>query len=277
MKYFIIIFISFAMLVLPLSIDEGEPSYSQAHAFIGKLIMKGIKFETKLILKNWLKGVAKKEGKRVALAAVKSLKALPNDKNFRLAVVAALAGGNYAQAASFTKQRSVGLMKTGARDQWEADKEKLSENPGIAFQSFGQSAGDTVEGQWNDKDDKYTCGENNVDVELQAVNPNDPNGQQQYMLAKTPNEKLLTGRALLQRVMFQSMMRNSSFQSQQQAKNTAGLYSRLACFGGKSRKVTAFIGGIALHGKDKMTKLENVRGKTTQFMNKIDQWAQKKL
>jgi len=265
------------MLVLPLSIDEGEPSYSQAHAFIGKLIMKGIKFETKLILKNWLKGVAKKEGKRVALAAVKSLKALPNDKNFRLAVVAALAGGNYAQAASFTKQRSLGLMKSDARDQWEADKKKLSENPGIAFQSFGQSSGDTVEGQWNDKDDKYTCGENNVNVELQAVNPNDPNGQQQYMLAKTPNEKLLTGRALLQRVMFQSMMRNSSFQSQKQAKNTAGLYSRLACFGGKSRKVTAFIGGIALHGKDKMTKLENVRGKTTQFMNKIDQWAQKKL
>lgn len=265
------------LIVFPLQVKEGRLFYPQAHALVGKLIMKGIKFETKLILKSWLKGVAKKEGKRVALAAVKSLKALPNDKNFRLALVAALAGGNYAQAAAFTKQRSVGLMKAGARDQWEADKKNLSEHPEIAFQSFGQSAGDTIEGQWNDKDDKYTCGENNVDIELQAVSSNDPNGQQQYTVARTPNEKLLTGRALLQRTLFQSMMRNSSFQNQQQARNTAGLYSRLACFGGKSRKVTAFIGGIALHGKDKMTKLENVRGKTTQFMSKIDQWAQDKL
>jgi len=265
------------LIVSPLQIKEGKPSYPQAHALIGKLIMKGIKFETKLMLKNWLKGVAKKEGKRVALAAVKSLKALPNDKNFRLALVATLAGGNYAQAAAFTKQRSVGLMKAGARDQWEADKKNLSEHPEIAFQSFDQSVGDTVEGQWNNIDDKYTCGENNVDVELQAVNPNAPNGQQQYVVAKTPNEKLLTGRALLQRTLFLSLMRNSSFQNQQQARDSAGWYSRLACFGGKSRKVTAFIGGIALKGKDKMTKLENVRGKTTQFMNRIDQWAKSKL
>ena len=261
------------MVMLPLSVDKGELSYPQAHAFLGKLLLWGVKHEAKLVVKNWLKGVAKKEGKHVALAAVKSLKALPNDKAFRLTVIAALAGGNYAQAAAFTKQRSVELMKAGANDQWKADKQNLAEHPEIAFQSFAQSAGDTVEGQWNHADDMITCGHGNVDISLQE----DMNGQRYYSLADSPNDKLLTGRALLQRALYKSLMRNASFQSPEQARSRAAFYSHLACMGGKSRKVTAFMGGIAMQGKTGFTKLQDVRVKSLQFMDKMSLWAEKKL
>ncbi|MDQ6962820.1 MAG: hypothetical protein Q9M28_09915 [Mariprofundaceae bacterium] len=277
MKWIVSVLLVCLLLALPFQLKEGKPSHRQAHAFMGKLVLKAVKFETKLILKNWLKGVAKKEGKRVALSALKSLKALPMDANFRLAVVAALAGGNYAQAIGMTGQRAGQLATAGARNQWEADKKRLSDHPEIAFQSFGQSAGDTVEDQWNHANDKVTCGQNNKDIELKAVDSLAPHEKQHYTITNKPNDKLLTGRALLQRTLFEGMMRNSSFQNAQQAQKTANLYSRLACLGGKSRKVIAFMGGMALHGKKNVTQLENIRAKTFQFMSKVDQWAQKKL
>jgi len=263
--------------MLPLSFDEGQPSYSQAHALVGKVILWAVKHEAKKMIGDWLKGVAKAEGKRVALAAVKSLKALPNDKNFRLAVIAALAGGNYAQAANFTKQRSVDLMKAGAKNQWEDDKQNLSDHPEIAFQSFGRSAGETVEEQWNTADDIVTCGKHNIDITSKPLHANDPYWQQLYTVADKPDDNLLTGRALLQRILFKSMMRNTSFQSPERAQRGAEFYSHLACVSGKSRKVTAFLGGIALHGKAGMAKVKNIQAKSLQFMNQMDRWAEKKL
>jgi len=277
MKQFAIIFSLSAMLMLPLSFYEGEPSFTQAHAVVGKLVLWAAKHEAKAMVKNWLKDVAKAEGKRVALAAIKSLKALPNDQLFRRSVVAALAGGNYAQATAFAKARSVSLMKAGARDQWQADNRRLSEHPELMFQSFARSAGDTVEGQWNSVDDVVTCGRNNVDIQLQALNPSRPGGERHYTIADSPNDNLLTGRALLQRAMFKSMLRNSAYRSPQQARAASSFYAHLACVGGKSRKVTAFIGGIALHGKGALTRLKDVRGKSLQFMGKMNRWAEKKL
>jgi len=262
---------------IPFQVEQGKPSYPRAHALVGKMILWAVKHEAKKMIGDWLKTVAKAEGKRVALAAVKSLKALPNDQNFRLAVIAALAGGNYAQAADFTKRRSVGLMKAGARDQWETDKQKLSDHPEIAFQSFGRSAGETVEGQWNTADDIVTCGKNNIDITSQSLHANDPYGEQRYTVADMPHDNLLTGRALLQRILFKSMMRNTSFQSPERAERGAEFYSHLACVGGKSRKVTAFLGGLALHGKAGMIKLKDAQVKSLQFMDKMDRWAKKKL
>jgi len=265
------------LLISPLQVKERKLSYPQAQAFAGKVILWAVKHEAKKMIGDWLKGVAKAEGKRVALAAVKSLKALPNDKNFRLAVVAALAGGNYAQAADFTKQRSVGLMRAGAHNQWQRDKQLLADHPEVAFQSFGRSAGDTVEGQWNTADDVVTCGNGNVDVALQALDKATPYGEQRYTIAAAPHDNLLTGRALLQRALLRSMMRNSAFQSRQQAQQASRVYSHLACVGGKSRKVTAFLGGIALHGRAGMLKLKDVRNKSVHFMKKLNQWTERKL
>jgi len=263
--------------VSPSGISDWEPTYPEAHALIGKLILKGVKFEARLILKNWLKGIAKREGKRVAMAAVKSLKALPRDADFRMAVTTALAGGSYAQAADLIGRRTVYLMRNGARSQWQADKQYLDEHPEIIRQSLRQASGDTIERQWNDMDDQYTCGKNNVDIELQAVNQSHSNQLLRYTASNTPNEKLLTGRAFLQRAIFNGLIRNSSFQNKQQAQATAAMYSRLACFIGKSRKITAFMGGLALHGKAGLPKLENIRDKSMRFMEEIDRWAQRKL
>ena len=277
LKFPISVLVILLLLVLPLHINEGEPSYRQAHAFVGKLILKGVKLEAKLILKTWLKGVAKKEGKRVALAAVKSLKALPQDPAFRLSIKTALSGGSYVQVAALTTQRAGQLAVTGAKEQWQEDKQILAENPQIVAHSLGQFTGNRVEGKWNNLDDKLTCGSNNKDIELKALDTDTPHGEHHYDIADTPNDKLLTGRSLLQRALLKGMMRNSTFQNTQEAQKTAAIYSRLACVGGKSRKITSFMGGIAIKRKDEFNKLQDIRSETTQFMNKLDQWVKIQL
>ncbi len=273
------------MILLPFSFDKGKLSYSYAHAFwVGKAVSWVVKKEAEIIFKSWLKGVAKQEGKRVAQAAMKSLYTLPNDETFRLAVVAALSGGNYGQAANFATQRSAKLMKEGAGKQWKQDKQNLAEHPEMAAQSFVSSAGNTVEGQlsgvsdavesrWNTADDVITCGKGNVDIELKQG----PRGRKYYAVTESPNDKLLTGRALLQRLLYKSMMRNSSFHSPEKAQQGSKFYSHLACIGGKSRKVTAFIGGIAIQNKAGFTSLKNVQAKSLKFMDKMSHWVDKKL
>ncbi len=271
------------LMLLPVQFKQGQLVYPQAEALVGrlmlrKLMLKAVKFEADLILKSWLKSVTRKEGKRVAFAALKSLKTLPQDDNFRLALITALAGGSYYQALSLTQQRSLGLMKSGSQKQWQADKQRLATHPELALQSFSQSAGDTVEAQWNDVDDQLSCGANNKDIAFQKVQMDgDNNNQYHYVINDTPNETLLTGRALLQRLLLKNLMKNSQFKDPQQAQKTARFYAHLACISGRSRKVIAFIGGIAVHGKEKLMKLQDIRNESLLFMDKINQWAQQKL
>ena len=72
-------------------------------------------------------------------------------------------------------------------------------------------------------------------------------------------------------------MHNSSFQSPEQAHIGAKFYSHLACLSGKSRKMTAFIGGIAIQGKTGFTNLKDMRTKSLKFMDKMTYWVDKQL
>jgi len=265
------------LLIAPLQYKEGALSYQQAEAFFGRIALGLVKAEVGIILKNWLKTVSKNEGKRVALAAVKALKELPKDADFRLAVMTALVGGSYGQAAMLTQQRAGKLAITGAKNQWKTDLKRLDEHPELFRNSFGQSAADTVEDQWNEQDDKLTCGAGNVDIEFKQVEGEAEAGRHKFTAIRTPDEELLTGRAMLQRLIFNRMMKNSNFQNSQKAAEAARVYSRLACFGGKSRKATAFMGGLAVNGKSHLSKFKDVREKSLHFMQKIHAWSERKL
>jgi len=262
--------------VLPFHFEKGELQHSRAHAFMGKFAINAVKVEAGLFLKGWVKMVAKKEGKSVALAALRSLKALPSDSKFRLAVLAALAGGNYALAAEITGNKATQVAVDAADEQWDNDVQALKDNPNLAYQSLvghtGTHVEERLEDQWNPLDDTLTCGANNKDFEFKTIED-----KTSFIIKDEPNDSLLEGQALLQRLFFEGMMRNATFENQADAQNKAHLFSRLACTVGSSRKVTSFLGGMSLKGKDTLDAVVDVRGKSEEWLGKMELWAEEKI
>ncbi|MDQ7003709.1 MAG: hypothetical protein Q9N67_01760 [Ghiorsea sp.] len=213
------------------------------------------------------------------MAALKSVKTLPEDPKFRLAVVSALAGGNYGQAMAMTGREAGDVASAAASAHLSEDLQAVNENPNLVFQDFSAHAKESVEGQlaspatavkeeWNTWDDALTCGAKNKDFALTAS----PSGKR-FIIVDSPNDDLLMGTALLQRLLFKTMLKNSTFENESDAQKRAHLLARLACVGGKSRKITSFMGGLALKGKANKQKIFDMRETTRLWSKNIEGWA----
>lgn len=253
-------FISIGSLA-PQQISFDGIKYKEASAFLLKAGIALVSNKTKFLVKKWLKSVAKREGKQVALAGAKALTKLPGDPIFQTAIVVALTGKDFTEAGNIIAQTA----KSGAQSQWSEDKKRLAQNPNIIAEDFENHVASEVSSTWNDVDDELTCGSRNIDI------GRDESGE--FYVANSTNETLLEGRAMLQRALFIRMMSHSNFTNESDAQLAANRYASAACKIGASRKAIAFLGGLALNKGE----IYNSTTKAMETMNEVYGWAQEKL